>query len=107
MCWMKSRMCVIDATRISDGALVYMKRARADSEELHIMSYLNTDELRQDPRNHCVPLLDVLRDPLDADMSIMVMPFLKYIDKPDMERVEDVLQCIDQVLEVRYPASVR
>ncbi len=99
-------MSVIDATRISDGALVYMKRARTDSQELHIMSYLNSDELRRDPRNHCVPLLDVLQDPIDTDMSIMVMPFLKYIDKPDMERVEDVLQCIDQVLEVQYLASL-
>lgn len=90
----------MDATRISDGALVYIKRTRTDSQELQILAYLSSDELRQDPRNHCIPLLDVLQDPSAPETSFMVMPFLRYIDSPPMERVEDVLDCFDQVLEV-------
>ncbi|KAI0334855.1 hypothetical protein GY45DRAFT_1242123 [Cubamyces sp. BRFM 1775] len=93
------RTNVIDATRESDGALVYLKRVRTNSLELQILSYLSSDELRQDPRNHCVPLLDVLPDPIDLNMSIMVMPFLRYIDYPPFETVEDVFGCLDQVLE--------
>ncbi|EIW62121.1 uncharacterized protein TRAVEDRAFT_44951 [Trametes versicolor FP-101664 SS1] len=96
---LKLRTSVIDATRISDGTLVYIKRTRTDSQELQIVAYLNSDELRQDPRNHCIPLLDVLQDPSAPDTSFMVMPFLRYIDSPPMERVEDVLDCFDQVLE--------
>lgn len=99
----------MDATRTSDGTLVYIKRLRSDSEELQILSFLNSDTLRQDPRNHCIHLLDVLQDSSDPDTSFMVMPFMKYIDSPPMERVEDVLDCFDQILEVSaiFAASYR
>ncbi|KAL1937550.1 hypothetical protein VTO73DRAFT_13045 [Trametes versicolor] len=96
---LKLRISVMDATRISDGLLVYVKRTPTDSQELQILSYLNSNEVRQDPRNRCVPLLDVLRDPSTPETSFMVMPFLRYIDIPPMERIEDVLDCFDQVLE--------
>ena len=91
---------MIDATRTSDGALVYIKRVQSDSQELRLLSYLSSEELRQDPRNHCVPLLDVLTNPLEPTTTFMVMPFLRYIDDPDFELVEDVLECLDQLLEV-------
>lgn len=94
------RFNVMDATRISDGALVYVKRISTDSEELAILSYLNSGEIRQDPRNHCIPLLDVLHDPFMPGKSMIVMPFARYIDSPGMERVEDILDCVDQILEV-------
>ncbi|KAI0350534.1 kinase-like protein [Trametes cingulata] len=93
------RTSVIDATRMSDGRIVYLKRVRRDSQELQILSFLSSEELRRDPRNHCVPLLDVLQDPSDPDTSFMVMPFLRYIDSPPFELVEDVLECLDQILE--------
>ncbi|KAI9001450.1 kinase-like domain-containing protein [Trametes punicea] len=90
---------VIDATRISDGRLVYLKRVRSDSHELQIHSYLTSIKMRCDPRNHCVPLLDVVQDPLDADESIIVMPFLRYIDSPPFETVDDVLEFLYTILE--------
>lgn len=90
----------MDATRISDGTLVYIKRTPVSSEELQILSYLNSEEIRQDPRNHCIALLDMLRDAADPNITFMVMPFMKYIDSPPMERVKDVLDCFDQILEV-------
>lgn len=102
---LKLRISVMDATRISDGLLVYVKRTPTDSQELQILSYLNSNEVRQDPRNRCVPLLDVLRDPSTPETSFMVMPFLRYIDIPPMERIEDVLDCFDQVLEVSVSMS--
>ncbi|OJT09372.1 hypothetical protein TRAPUB_14154 [Trametes pubescens] len=100
------RTKVMDAKRISDGSLVYIKRTPADSQELQILAYLNSEELRQDPRNHCITLLEVLRDPSDPDIAFMVMPFMKYIDSPPMERVEDVLDCLDQILEVSTVLAV-
>lgn len=102
---MKFRRSVIDAIRVSDGTLVYIKRVRTDSQELRILSYLSSDTLRLDPRNHCVPLLDAIQDPADPDTTFMVMPYLRYITSPPFEVVGDVLECIDQILEVRHCPS--
>ncbi|OJT09381.1 hypothetical protein TRAPUB_14163 [Trametes pubescens] len=93
------RTSVIDATRLFDGTLVYLKRTPSNSQELQILSYLSSEALRLDPRNHCVPLLDVLQDPLDPSTAFMVMPFLRYITSPPFEVVGDILECIDQILE--------
>ncbi|KAL7282051.1 hypothetical protein ACG7TL_003518 [Trametes sanguinea] len=93
------RANVVDATRISDGTLVYLKRVRSDSHELEILSYLMSEDMLRDPRNHCIPLLDVFPDPIDSSMKIMVMPFMRYINSPPFETIEDVLECLDQVLE--------
>ncbi|KAI0369571.1 hypothetical protein BV20DRAFT_1020643 [Pilatotrama ljubarskyi] len=93
------RSSVIDATRMSDGTLVYLKRVPSDSQELQILSYLSSEDMRRDPRNHCVPLLDVIRDDSQPNTSFIVMPFLRYIDSPSFELVEDILDCLDQILE--------
>ncbi|EIW59529.1 uncharacterized protein TRAVEDRAFT_36912 [Trametes versicolor FP-101664 SS1] len=90
---------VIDATRISDGKMVYIKKVRRGSEELAIATYLYSEESRGDAQNRCVPILDVLDPPQDPTISLMVMPFLRYIDSPKFERVEDILQCGRQLLE--------
>ncbi|KAI0676773.1 kinase-like domain-containing protein [Trametes maxima] len=90
---------VVDATRVSDGTLVYLKKVPSSSHELEILSYLSSEEMRHDPRNHCVPLLDVLQDHSDPSTVFMVMPFLRYIDSPQFETVDDTLECLDQVLE--------
>ncbi|KAL1945656.1 hypothetical protein VTO73DRAFT_1658 [Trametes versicolor] len=93
------RSNVIDAIRIEDQALVYIKKVRRDSSELHLATYLRSKELRDDPSNHCVPILDILHLPGDEDFSYLVMPFLRYIDSPAFERVDDVLECGRQLLE--------
>lgn len=54
-----------------------------------------------DPRNHCVPILDVLQDPEDGTISYLVMPFLRDVESPPFEIVDDIVQFIDQILQVR------
>ena len=103
---MELRTHVIDATRMSDGKLVYLKKVGTESQELQILSYLTSEEMRRDPRNHCVPLLDVFPDAFEPDKAIIVMPFLRYINSPPFERIEDVLECLDQILEVRPSISM-
>ncbi|KAJ8481569.1 hypothetical protein ONZ51_g5906 [Trametes cubensis] len=93
------RTSVIDATRMSDGKLVYVKRIDKNSQELQIISFLSSEEMRRDPRNHCVPLLDTIPDPSDPNTAYIVMPFLRYVDSPGFVLVDDVLECLDQVLE--------
>ncbi|KAI0829362.1 kinase-like domain-containing protein [Trametes gibbosa] len=93
-----ARVNVIDAIRIADNSLVYIKKVRADGDEQAIVAHLNTVELRQDARNRSVPILDTLPHP-DEGSRFIVMPFLRYIDSPDFACVEEILYCGEQLLE--------
>jgi hypothetical protein len=53
------------------------------------------------PANHCVPILDDFVDDEDSSVSYMVMPFLRLTDKPPFEIVDDIVDLMDQLLEVR------
>ena len=91
---------VIDATRIADGKLVSVKIVRSGGLEVQIASILRTSPLDDDPTNHCVPILDIFQDDKDVTATYMVMPFLRDYDNPRFERVEDVLDFGEQLLEV-------
>ncbi|EIW62129.1 uncharacterized protein TRAVEDRAFT_70311 [Trametes versicolor FP-101664 SS1] len=93
----RSRM--IDATRISDGKLVMLKAVQETSTELDICRYFSSGSLRDDPRNRCIPLLEALSHPSDPDVCIMVMPYLRNIDQPPFDTVEDILECGEQLLD--------
>ncbi|KAL7279251.1 hypothetical protein ACG7TL_007092 [Trametes sanguinea] len=93
---------LMDARRLSDNKLVLLKKVRSDSSELEIAKYLWSEELRNDPRNHSVPLLDVIPGFGDEPFCYMVMPFYRYIDDPPMVTVENVLDCCEQLLEARW-----
>jgi hypothetical protein len=91
----------MDATRISDNFLVYIKRVPTQSAELRIALMLSSEALQKDSRNHCVSILDHFEDEDDRSISYMVMPFLLSVNKPPFERVKDVVEFADQLLEVR------
>lgn len=67
----------MDAVRISDGLQVMLKlmryadttEHRSNMRELAFIEYFNTDSLRPDPRNHCVPLIEYF-DGLLPDGSV-------------------------------------
>jgi hypothetical protein len=89
---------IVDATRISDGKLVYIKEVKTgDSESRTTMALSALD----DPANHSVPILDTFTDHEDESVSYIVMPFLRLSDNPYFETVGEVIDFIDQVLEVR------
>ena len=94
------RTHVLDARRLADGKLVLLKRVASSSPEIRIATYLSSEELRRDPRNHCVPILDVIVDRQDPSISFLVMPFLRWIDDPEFDTVGSILECIEQLLEV-------
>lgn len=96
---------MIDATRISDGKLVMLKAITATSTELDICRYFSSEPLRDDPRNRCIPLLEELSHPSDRDVCIMVMPYLRNIDQPPFDTVEDILECGEQLLDVCFLTS--
>jgi hypothetical protein len=61
---------------------------------------LSTKKLRADPRNHCVPIIEVIDDPDEDLLSYMVMPFLRIADSPPFQYVKEIVDFVDQILEV-------
>ena len=92
------RPLLVDATRISDGKLVYIKEVRTADLESSIALMLSAID---DPANHSVPILDTFEDAVNKSISYLVMPFLRLTDDPRFEVVEEVLDFADQILEVR------
>ncbi|RDX53006.1 hypothetical protein OH76DRAFT_62200 [Lentinus brumalis] len=90
---------LMDARRLSDGKLVMIKKVVRDSQEVRIATYFSSDALRDDPRNHCVPVLDVLDDLEDPSLSFMVMPFLRRIHDVEFDTVGSIFDCVGQLLE--------
>ncbi|KAH9920134.1 uncharacterized protein B0H18DRAFT_1025266 [Fomitopsis serialis] len=96
---------ILDATRQSDGLLVTLKRVDTAVHpfEVEIGEFLSSEQLAQDPRNHCVRILDVLQDPIDSKLSIVVMPLLKSYHKPEFLTVgEAVAFCIQMIKGLHF-----
>lgn len=45
-------------------------------------------------------MLDVIQDDEDPSISYLVMPFLRLMNDPPFEHVEEVVDFVDQILEV-------
>ncbi|KAI0709586.1 kinase-like domain-containing protein [Cerioporus squamosus] len=92
---------VLDAVRTNDGQLVVIKH---DSKSIHpfesdIALFLSSPPLSTDPRNHCVPILEVIDDPYDADRRLMVMPLLRTYDDPKFATVGEAVEFFRQAFE--------
>ena len=86
-------------SRISDGKLVYVNEVRTgDLESSLALMLLGAIDA---PTNHSVPILDTFEDSVNKSISYIVMPFLRLTDDPQFEVVEEVLDFVDQILEVR------
>ncbi|KZV68704.1 hypothetical protein PENSPDRAFT_609718 [Peniophora sp. CONT] len=94
-----ARSRLVDATRISDGKMVYIKCVNTGDLESQIACALSSDALRRDPRNHSVPIEDVFADDEDPSVSYLVMPFLRRMNSPEFETVGEVVDFVDQILE--------
>jgi hypothetical protein len=89
---------LVDATRISDGKLVYIKEVKTGDQESRVALALSA---LGDSANHSVPILDTFADLTDESISYIVMPFLRLSDNPPFETVGEVVDFVDQALEVR------
>ncbi|KZT74546.1 hypothetical protein DAEQUDRAFT_742671 [Daedalea quercina L-15889] len=74
---------VLDAARSSDGKYIF----------------LSSEPLASDPRNHCVPLLDVLRDPEDGDICLLVMSMLRRCNNAPFVTVGEAIEFFQQAFE--------
>lgn len=80
-----------------------IKKVGRNDEESRIAQMLSTKELRADPRNHCVPIIEVIDDPEDNLVSYVVMPLLRNADSPPFQYVKEITDFVDQILEVGSP----
>jgi len=97
----------MDAERIEDHVTVALKRTMPSHAEAEIARSLSSQPLRRDPRNHCVPILDVFtishvstRTHKKYDWTILVMPLLRKFDDPPFETIGDCVSFGQQILEV-------
>lgn len=91
----------IDATRLSDGALVCILRVLGESVEKSVLMLFSQRDLR-DIRQNCIPpVLDMFQDEEATELWYLVVPFLRPMDDPPFETIDDVVSFTDQVLEVR------
>ncbi|RDX54859.1 hypothetical protein OH76DRAFT_1478375 [Lentinus brumalis] len=92
---------VLDATRNCDGEPVALKRVHRSVHpyEVDIGRYLCSPALSSDKRNHCCPVLEVLQDPTDADIQIIVMPFLRKFYDPKFVTIGEAIDFFRQAFE--------
>lgn len=81
---------------------MYIKEVGRGDEESQIAQMLSTKELLADPKNHCVPIIDLIDDPDDDSKSYMVMPLLRNAADPSFQHVKEIIDFVDQILEVRF-----
>jgi len=81
-----------------DGKRVVIKEVGRNDEEVRIARMLTSGSVEHDPRNHCVPILQVIDDP-DGLKSLLVMPLLRPMDNPPFDHVKEIVDFVDQLLE--------
>ena len=94
---------IMDATRISDGAYMTLKTIKPSVHpyEEEICTYLSSEPLASEPKNHCVPICEVLQVPDVDDRIILVMPLLRAYNSPPLQTFGESVDFFQQVFEVR------
>ena len=91
---------IIDAVRISDGKRVVLKKVRRNAREIGLAQSLHSEEIANDPENHCVPILEYFDDMEDRTLGFLVMPLLRNFNNPDFVFISEVVDFIRQTLTV-------
>lgn len=73
---------------------------RADSEELKLNGLFSGKRLRREPRNHCLPILEVFDDAEEPGYVYMVTRLLRSVRTTPFNFIDDVLEFVEQMLEV-------
>ncbi|KAI0645829.1 kinase-like domain-containing protein [Trametes meyenii] len=92
---------VLDATRVADGAVVALKKVPVNifPQEIEIARFLTSLPLSADPKNHCVPIYEVLDVPEDKDLKLIVMPLLRQCFDPRFLTVGEAMDFCRQAIE--------
>ncbi|KAJ7092967.1 hypothetical protein B0H15DRAFT_972724 [Mycena belliarum] len=92
---------LMDARRIRDNMDVCLKRIDVEifPHEQDIGTYLSSEPLASDPRNHCVPILETLQVPNRSELRILVMPLLRRYEQPRFDTFGETIDFFDQIFE--------
>jgi hypothetical protein len=91
----------MDGTRIQDRKQVMFKKVLPEegSHELYIADLFSSPSLKDDPSNHCVPLLEVIELSQNGG-RVMVMPFLRPYNNPPFQTYGEFVAFFMQICEV-------
>lgn len=95
---------MMDATRLHDGKRVMLKKFLSEEgpHELQISRMLSSEAVATDPRNHCVPLLDVIElSARSGFQTLMVFPLLRPFYRPRIQTFGEFASFFTQICEVR------
>lgn len=92
----------VDAVSTSSGRAVMLKHVDkiANLFEVGISLFFSSGPRASDPRNHCVPIIEVLQLPDNEDVVVLVMPLLQRFSESNFGSLGDVLDFLSQLFEV-------
>ncbi|KAK0502005.1 hypothetical protein EDD18DRAFT_1306655 [Armillaria luteobubalina] len=92
---------IMDAAHIKDKKLVTLKKVSRTnfSYKVDLALFLTSPQLSDNPKNHCVPIYEVLQSPCEPDVQIMAMPHLHEIYSPDFDTVGKFLDEFHQIFD--------
>jgi hypothetical protein len=94
---------VMDALRIHDGLPVAIKATLGWTREASIAFLFTDGNAIEEPRNHCVPILDTF---IEEDIVYLVMPLLRAFNDPTFVTVAEVIDFVDQMVQVGAAQSI-
>jgi len=99
--WLHLSRTICDAKRVSDGTSVVLKSIRPSEhpDEINISTFLSSEGLASDPRNHCIPIYEVLTVPDVKDRAILVMPLLRTYNDPPFQTFGEAVDFMRQLIE--------
>ena len=71
--------------------------------EATIGTYFSSEHLFSHPRNHCIPIYEVLDVPDTEDDTILVMAFLQKFVEPRIKSIGEAVEFFRQAFEVCIP----
>lgn len=101
--WASKLPWVMDARRPDNSvvAIKWIPDAEHTQHELEVMRFLSSDDLRKDPRNRAVPLLDSFPHPTIPDGVFIVMPWLGNLTDIPVEFVNELVDLMLQTFDAR------
>ena len=92
----------MDAVRLQDDVPVMFKKVLPEEgpHELTITRKFSSPEFAEDPRNHCVPLLDVVELETPGSPKLMVFPLLRPFNRLRFQTFGEFVAFFAQICQV-------
>ncbi|KAG6819044.1 hypothetical protein H0H93_016001 [Arthromyces matolae] len=96
---------VADAVR-PDGSLVVLKEIKITKSvhEIEVGRLFSSEPLSKNPKNHCVPILEVIDLPAGSQSVFIVMPYLLESKYPPFVTIGELVEHFRQIFEVNAPS---